>query len=127
MELDSENCLRQIMTIHGVLGASLVDYQSGTTIGSAGREPDGGGQVTAAGVAGVVQAALSGAAFAAPGTTEHFDEIVLTAGNGYHLVHFVGRRADTLLVLYVWLDRLLGNLAMAQRRIHSLVDGPVPV
>jgi hypothetical protein len=125
MELDSEDCLRQIMAIRGVVGASLVDYASGTMLGSSGREPSDEHEVTAHGVASVVSAALGSPAFTAAGSAATLDGIVLTAGNGYHLVHLIGARPDAVLVLYVWLDRLLGNLAMAQRRIHVLTEGLV--
>lgn len=125
MELDSEDCLRQIMAIRGVVGASLVDYASGTTLGSSGREPSDEHEVTAHGVANVVSAALGSAAFTTAGSAATLDDIVVTADNGYHLVHLIGTRPDAVLVLYVWLDRLLGNLAMAQRRIHVLAEGLV--
>ncbi len=125
MELHRDDYLRQIMAIRGVLGTSLVDYQSGLVIGAAGRSP-GDDRVTACGAGDVMHAALAGAAFADDGAADHLEDIVLTARNGYHLVYLVGRRPDGLLVLYVWLDRLRGNLAMAQRRIHSLTEGLVP-
>jgi len=127
MELDSRDCLRQIMAIHGVLGASLVDYTSGVTIDSTGREPSDDAHVTARGVAGVVNAALHTPAFTSAGPAQHVDDIVLTAGNGYHVVHLVGRRSGPLLGVYVWLDRALGNLAMTQRQLRVLADSLVSV
>jgi hypothetical protein len=123
MELDSEDCLRQIMAIRGVVGVSLVDYASGTTLGSSGREPNDEHEVTARGVAGMVSAALGSPAFTAAGTAATLDDIVVTAANGYHLVRLVGDRPDAVLVLYVWLDRLLGNLAMTQRRVRAVAEG----
>jgi hypothetical protein len=126
MELDSDDCLRQIMAIKGVLGASLVDCQSGLTINSTGREPCEHGQVTAAGIAGMVAATIEGAPFAGAGVAEHLDDILVTAGNGYHLVHFLGPQPGGALAVYVWLDRVLGNLAMAQRGIRTVTDGLVP-
>jgi hypothetical protein len=119
MLLDNEDCLRQVMAIRGVLGATLVDYTSGLTVCAAGRAPSDSHPLTAAGVTGIVRAGLGTAAFATPGRSGHIEDIVVTAGNGYHLVHFVRDGSDTRLVLYVWLDRLLGNLAMTQRRLRS--------
>ena len=119
MVLDNEDCLRQVMAIRGALGATLVDYTSGLTVCSAGRAPSDSHQLTAAGVTGMVHATLGSPAFATLGQPGHIDDIVVTAGNGYHLVHFVAGRSDARLVLYVWLDRLLGNLAMTQRRLRS--------
>jgi len=119
MLLDNEDCLRQVMAIRGALGATLVDYTSGLTVCAAGRAPSDSHQLTAAGVTGMVQVTLGGPAFATPGLPGHLEDVVVTAGNGYHLVHFVRGRSDTRLVLYVWLDRSLGNLAMTQRRLRS--------
>jgi hypothetical protein len=127
MELDSKDCLRQIMAIHGVLGASLVDYTSGVTIDSTGRAPCDDAHVTATGVAGVVNAALHTAAFTSAGHTQRVDDIVLTAGNGYHVVHLLGRRPGPLLGVYVWLDRAFGNLAMTQRQLPRLAEALVTV
>ena len=90
MELRSRDCLRQVMAIQGVIGASLVDYASGLVIDSTGREPSDAHEVTAAGVTDVVNAALGGATFTAAAEPGRIDDIVMTAGNGYHLVYFVG-------------------------------------
>ena len=119
MVLDNEDCLRQVMAIRGALGAMLVDFTSGLTVCSAGRAPSDSHQLTAAGVTGMVHATLGSPAFATLGHPGRVDDIVVTAGNGYHLVHFVRGRSDTRLVLYVWLDRTIGNLAMTQRRLRS--------
>lgn len=119
MKLDSEDCLRQVMAIRGTLGATLVDYTSGLTVCSAGRAPSDDHQLTAAGVTGMVHATLGSTAFATVGWPGRIEDIVVTAGNGYHLVHFVAGRPDAGLVLYVWLDRLLGNLAMTQRSLRT--------
>ncbi|HWH00160.1 MAG TPA: hypothetical protein VNV66_12750 [Pilimelia sp.] len=110
------------MAIRGALGAALVDYASGLAIRSAGHAPSDDHQVTTAGVARVVCAMLTGAGFIAPGQLGRVDDLVVTAGNGYHLVHFVTGRWDAPLALYVWLDRTRGNLAMTQRRVRAAVE-----
>jgi hypothetical protein len=119
MVLDTEDCLRQVMAIRGAIGATLVDYTSGMTICSAGRAPSGSHQYAAAGLADMVHATMSSAAFASVGESDEVHDIVVTAGNGYHLVHFVAGQPDARMILYVWLDRLLGNLAMAQRGMRT--------
>jgi hypothetical protein len=126
MELDSVDCFRHVMAIPGVLGVSLIDYASGLVIGTAGRLPSDDAHATGTGVTDMVTAALHTAAFTETGTVARFDDLVLTAGNGYHLVFFLGDRPDTPLGLYVWLDRALGNLAMTQRRVHTLVPELLP-
>jgi hypothetical protein len=81
--------------------------------------PNGDAQLTAAGVVSVLHASLSNAAFASVGRPSTVDDIVVTAANGYHLVQFVPDRPNARVVLYVWLDRVLGNLAMTQRRLRA--------
>jgi hypothetical protein len=124
MEFHSAECLRQVMTIPGALGATLVDHATGLTLGTTGRAPADDSGVTGSGLTALVDAALGGAPFTPAGAVGRLDNIAVTAGNGYHLVHLLPGRPDTLLVLYVWLDRVRGNLAIAQRRIRSLSTEP---
>jgi hypothetical protein len=114
-----EDCLRQAMAIRGALGASLIDHVSGTTVASAGREP-GRGRSGATGPAEVARATVGGVAFAPSTVPGHVEEIVITAANGYHLLHFVVTTLGARLVLYLWLDRMLGNLAMTQRALRAI-------
>ena len=113
--LNIEDCLRQVMAIQGALGASLIDYPSGSTIGAAGRGPNGG-------TAHLVHATVDTAAFATIGEPGHVEDIVITAGNGYHVVHLLSSGIGRRLVLYLWLDRMLGNLAMTQMSIRSISE-----
>lgn len=119
MVLDSEDCLRQVMAIRGARGATLVDYTTGLTVRCAGRMPGEDDGLAAAGITSMIRATVGGSAFASVGHPDSIDDIVVTAGNGYHLVHFVTGRPDSPLVLYLWLDRLDGNLAMTQRRLRA--------
>ncbi|HZN70856.1 MAG TPA: hypothetical protein VFC00_04105 [Micromonosporaceae bacterium] len=102
-----EDCLRQVMAVQGALGASLVDYPSGSAICAAGPVPANDGQL--------VRAAMNTAASTAIGQPDRIEDIVVTAGDGYHVVHILpGDR----LALYVWLDRMLGNIALTQRTMR---------
>src|SRR5689334_6956502 len=103
MEFHSAECLRQVMTIPGALGATLIDHATGLTLGTAGREPGGGTGVSGLGLTALVDAALGGATFTPAGAVGRLDNIAVTAGNGHHLVHLLAGRPDALLVLYVWL------------------------
>jgi hypothetical protein len=119
-------CLRQVMAIRGALRASLIDHSSGTTVATAGRGGDGGDgrdgdPVDAdAGPMDIIRATMGSPVFVAPANPGYLEDIVITAANGYHLIHFVVPAFDARLVLYVWLDRLMGNLAMTQRSLHSI-------
>jgi hypothetical protein len=118
--LEIEDCLRQAMAIRGALGASLIDYTSGLTLGSVGSGPCGDHEVTAAGASQVVHAIVDSAAFATLGVPGEVDDVTIKAGNGYHLVHFLPTKFDARLVFYLWLDKTLGNLAMTQRSLRSI-------
>jgi hypothetical protein len=120
------------MAIQGTLRASLIDHSSGMTVAAAGRDgPPGdwtaGGTTDRAEPVGaddgpmdIVRATMGSPAFVAPATPGYVEDIVITAANGYHLIHFVVPSFDARLVLYVWLDRLIGNLAMTQRSLQTI-------
>jgi hypothetical protein len=104
------------------------------TVAAAGRDAPPGGRVSGrlsgplpdrhdpdhAGPMEIIRATVGSPAFVAPATPGYVEDIVITAANGYHLIHFVVPDFDARLVLYVWLDRLIGNLAMAQRSLHNI-------
>lgn len=130
---DFEDLLRQVMAIRGTLRASLIDHSSGMTVAALGRSGDGGdtgvpdrtGQPRwepdgDTGPMDLIRATVNSPAFVAPATPGYIEDIVVTAANGYHLIHFVVNDYDARLVLYVWLDRLNGNLAMTQRSLRNL-------
>lgn len=117
---DIEDCLRQLMAIHGAIGATLVDYPSGSSFGTAGTGPRGHAQVTATGAAHLVRAAVGTAASVAAGRPDRVEDIVVTAANGFHLVHVPPDGPKDRLALYVWLDRARGNLAISQRTLRTI-------
>jgi hypothetical protein len=112
---DIGDYLRQVMANHGALGASLIDYPSGSTIGAIGRCPDGNDDHGAAATVQLISATIDTAALSTIGRPDRVEDIVVTADKSYHLVHLAGGR----FALYVWLDRRLGNLAMTQRSLRS--------
>ncbi|HEX6685595.1 MAG TPA: hypothetical protein VF062_22660 [Candidatus Limnocylindrales bacterium] len=116
--LTVDACLQHIMALQGALGASLIDYPSGSTLGATGRVP--GIEATDTDAAGMVHATLKMASFATVGQPHGVEEIVIVAGNGYHLLHPVLDGPRGRLVLYVWLDRLTGNLAVTRRCVNGI-------
>jgi hypothetical protein len=139
---DFEDLLRQVMAIRGTLRAALIDHSSGMTVAALGRSVGGGddshsppgGQSGGparhgeprwepdgdTGPMDIIRATVNSPAFVAPATPGYVEDIVVTSANGYHLIHFVVTDFDARLVLYVWLDRLVGNLAMTQRSLRNL-------
>ncbi|GIJ49898.1 hypothetical protein Val02_67840 [Virgisporangium aliadipatigenens] len=115
-----EDCLRRVMAIRGALGARLIDHVSGTTVAAAGTPAESGHDIDAPGPVEVVRTAVGSAAFAPPARPGHLEDIVITASNGYHVLHFVVTPRDARLVLYVRLDRTVGNLAITQHSLRAI-------
>jgi hypothetical protein len=110
------------MAIPGAIGAGIVDYTTGFPVFSAGAAPNADHEATAAGAADVVQAATSRSLFVSAVPHDLLEDLIITTAGGYHLLRLVQTDFDSRLVLYVWLDRVHGNLAVARRRMQRLAD-----
>lgn len=117
-----DHCLQEAMSIPGVVGASIVDYTTGFPIATAGAAPNSDHEATAAGTADVVQAANSRSLFVSAMPHDLLEDLIITTAGGYHLLRMLQTDFDSRLVLYVWLDRVQGNLAMARRGMQRLAD-----
>jgi hypothetical protein len=120
-----EHCLQEAMAIPGAVGASIVDYTTGFPVASTGAAPNSDHEAAAAGTADVVQAANSRSLFVSAVPHDLLEDLIITTAGGYHLLRLVQTDFDSRLVLYVWLDRVHGNLAVARRRMQALADGLV--
>lgn len=56
----------------------------------------------------------------ARGDTPLVEDLILTTRTGYHLVRFLATSFDATVCLHLWLDRDLGNLALARLRMRDL-------
>jgi hypothetical protein len=117
-----DHCLHEAMTIPGAVGASIVDYTTGFPIATAGAAPNSDHEAAAAGTAEVVQAATSRSLFVSAVPNDLLEDLIITTAGGYHLLRLVQTDFDSRLVLYLWLDRIHGNLAVARRRMQHLAD-----
>lgn len=117
-----DNCLQEAMAIPGAVGASLVDYTTGFPIAVTGAAPNSDHEAAAAGTADVVQAATSRSLFVSAVPNDLLEDLIITTAGGYHLLRLVQTDFDSRLVLYLWLDRVHGNLAVARRRMQTLAD-----
>ena len=115
-----DDCLRQAMAIPGAVGASIVDYTTGFAIATSGSAPNFDHEAAAAGTADVVQAATSRSLYVSAVPHDLLEDLIITTAGGYHLLRMVRTDFDSRLVLYVWLDRIHGNLAVARRRMQNL-------
>jgi hypothetical protein len=108
------------MAIPGAVGASIVDYTTGFPVATTGAAPNADHEAAAAGTADVVQAATSRSLFVSAVPHDLLEDLIITTAVGYHLLRIVQTDFDSRLVLYLWLDRVQGNLAMARRRLQTL-------
>ncbi|UZJ32937.1 hypothetical protein [Streptomyces endophytica] len=121
-----DQVLAQAMGIPGVLGAGLIDWTSGLTLGTAGQAPNGDHEAAAADTAEVVQAVARNATFDTTGATAPaLEDLIITAAGSYHLIRFVHTAFDSQTYLYLWLDRAQANLAVARIRLRDLAAGLV--
>jgi hypothetical protein len=117
-----DHCLQEAMTIPGAVGASIVDYTTGFPVATTGAAPNEDHEGAAAGTAEVVQAANSRSLFVSAVPHDLLEDLIITTVGGYHLLRMVQTEFDSRLVLYVWLDRVRGNLAVARRMMQRLAD-----
>ena len=117
MAKNVDESLNDAMNIKGALGAALVDYTSGLTLGTA-----GGGQinldVAAAGNTEVVKAKM--AVMKELNIGGSIEDILITLDDQLHIIRLMdGKRGDGLF-LYVALNKEQSNLAMARHQLSSI-------
>ncbi len=117
-----DHCLQEAMAIPGAVGASIVDYTTGFPVATTGAAPNSDHEAAAAGTADVVQAANSRALYVSALPHDLLEDLIITTAAGYHLLRMLRTDFDSRLVLYLWLDRVQGNLAVARRRMQKLAD-----
>lgn len=112
---DIKTSLRNILDIDGGLGAALVDFESGLTMGVAGS-PGFDIELAAAGNTEVVRAKKK--------IRDKLDlemtieDILISLTGQYHLIRMVG----TTLFFYVVLDRKRSNLGLARRELQNIEE-----
>ena len=114
-----EACLDQAMAIPGAIGASVVDCTTGVALGTAGAAPEDH-EAAAAGAAEVVTAVTARGPFTSAQSADGLEDLIITTAGGYHLIRRLPTEFDGRLVLYLWLDRERGNLAVARRGLQDL-------
>ncbi|MFE3018301.1 hypothetical protein [Streptomyces sp. NPDC059256] len=144
-----DECLLEAMLVPGARGASVVDWATGLALGSVGEAAGGDHESNAAETSELARLSTEFAAFAAttpvPEPTEGeppaedgatvaplpraaaddgplVEDLILTTRTGYHMVRFVDTAFDSTVCLHLWLDRDLGNLALARIRMCDLAE-----
>ncbi|MGW4351522.1 hypothetical protein ACWELJ_05470 [Nocardia sp. NPDC004582] len=110
--------LKDMMTIDGALGAAVVDYSSGMTLGTAGGSRSLDLQLGAAGNTEVVRAKMR--TIEQLGLDEGIEDILITLTGQYHLLRPLSTHLANRLFLYLALDRVRGNLALARHQLRKI-------
>jgi len=118
MAKNVDESLRDAMSISGAIGAALVDYTSGMTLGVAG----GGGafdlEIAAAGNTDVVRAKMN--VMKQLDIKGGIEDILITLDDQLHLIRLIDSSRGDGLFLYVALQRDKANLAMARHQLRTV-------
>jgi predicted regulator of Ras-like GTPase activity (Roadblock/LC7/MglB family) len=116
-----QDSLQEIMNMDGAVGAALVDYQSGMTLGTMG----GGSldmELAGASTTELVRAQKS--SINQLGLDEKIDDILISLDSQYHLIK-VFHENDNIFT-YVVLDKQKSNLALARLNLKR-IDGSLVI
>jgi hypothetical protein len=116
-----ETALKEAMAIDGALGVSLVDWESGMSLGALGGGKYLDLEVAAAGNTEVVRAKMR--TMESLRLNDSIEDILITLGKQYHIIRLLkNSRQEQGLFFYLVLDRNKSNLALARltlKRIES--------
>ncbi|MGW0051409.1 hypothetical protein [Nocardia nova] len=112
--------LKEMMAIDGALGASVVDYNSGMSLGMLGSSKALDLQVAGAGNTEVVRAKLR--TIEQLGLNEEIEDILISLSTQYHIICPMTGRTSKGLFLYLALDRGRANLAPARHRLRGIEE-----
>ena len=115
---DIDTALKEAMTIDGAIGAALVDYDSGLTLGVAGGGPDRDMNVASAGNTDVVRAEMR--TLQMVGVRDEIEDILITLDSEYHLIRQLNSARGYSLFLYLALSKSRANLGLARHQLRRI-------
>ena len=114
-----ETALKEAMTIDGAAGVSLVDWDSGMSLGNLGGGKYLDLDVAAAGNTEVIRAKMR--TMESLRLDDAIEDILITLNKQYHLIRLLrSSRSEQGLFLYLVLDRQKANLALARHQLRSI-------
>lgn len=113
--LSVKEALQEILNIEGAVGAAIVDYESGMTLGTdGGRDLDM--ELAGAGNTEVVRSKKN--VVHDLGVNERIEDILVSLESQYHLIRMCERHEN--IFIYTIIDRERGNLGLARRKIDAV-------
>jgi uncharacterized 2Fe-2S/4Fe-4S cluster protein (DUF4445 family) len=117
--MNIEAALKEAMNIDGAIGASLVDWESGMSLGAIGGGKYLDLDVAAAGNTEVVRAKMR--TMESLRLDDRIEDILITLSKQYHLIRLLkSSRNEQGLFLYLVLDRTKANLALARHNLKRI-------
>src|SRR5690348_7403435 len=114
--MNIETALKEAMSIDGAVGAALVDYESGMSLGTLGGGDWLDLDVAAAGNTEVVRSKMR--VMSSLALNDSIEDILITLHRQYHLIRLVGDgKSGSMLFLYLVLERERANLALARHHL----------
>jgi hypothetical protein len=113
--LNIQDALDEIMNVDGAVGAAIVDYESGMTLGTIG----GGSldmELAGAGNTEVVRSKKN--IIHDLGLDEDIEDILISLKSQYHLIRMCENHENVF--IYLAIDRSEGNLGLARRSIDKM-------
>lgn len=113
--LSVNEAIQELLDIEGAIGAAIVDYESGMTLGS-----DGGRgldmELAGAGNTEVVRSKKN--IIHDLGIDESIEDLLISLETQYHLIRMCERHED--IFIYTVINRSEGNLGLARRKIDRI-------
>src|SRR5246127_1627538 len=117
--MNIEAALKEAMNIDGAVGASLVDWESGMSLGAIGGGKYLDLDVAAAGNTEVIRAKMR--TMESLRLDDSIEDILITLNKQYHLIRLLkNSRNEQGLFLYLVLDRQKANLALARHNLKRI-------
>jgi hypothetical protein len=111
--VNAKEALSSLMELDGIIGACVVDSNSGMVLGSAGGSPTFNLEIAAAGNTEVVRSKRK--TMKALNLNDPIEDLLISLGRQYHLVRPL--RSNDALFIYIALDRGRANLALARHKL----------
>ncbi|SFL83804.1 hypothetical protein [Geodermatophilus ruber] len=114
-----DNVIADLLAIDGANGAAIVDIDSGMALASGGT-PGFDLNVAAAGNSNVVRAKLR--TMQELELKDEIEDVLITLENQYHLINVLKGQGNTGLFIYLVLNRVTANLALARHKLRAVAS-----